>query len=368
MSLFYINSANAGFKSVFKSSSFGPNSSSGFKPISVQKSFQAVPPPAPTDFTPPLPNEPAPPLPHEPAPPPPPPPPVDQQAKKPFSFKMGSSGEQSQPEKFGGTAPAKQGLSFCLGKKKCTNAIQFGTKSKPAKSTAAAFAESSSEDEEEEEMPAEDTRASFENEDLTSTPTQQQDTLKKVIEYADTLKLKEALRPKLLIRFVKGTEQGGVLPGTIPTSAKITDKDKGNSKKEINKIHRKFTERREIKIKNEEDKTKDSGNKGRDSEDSYQEDRSKDDKHGKNSSDQGVGSERTQDRREDKYRYKQSKDYDDKKDYRKRDKNSRDRNRKNERYDFKESRDVDSKYERKSSSKKRDSKEGKRGFRENWED
>lgn len=362
MSLFYINSANAGFKSVFKSSSFGPNSSSGFKPISVQKSFQAVPPPAPTDFTPPLPNEPAPPLPHEPAPPPPPPPPVDQQAKKPFSFKMGSSEEQSQPEKFGGTAPAKQGLSFCLGKKKCTNAIQFGTKSKPAKSTAAAFAESSSEDEEEEEMPAEDTRASFENEDLTSTPTQQQDTLKKVIEYADTLKLKEALRPKLLIRFVKGTEQGGVLPGTIPTSA-----DKGNSKKEINKIHRKFTERREIKIKNEEDKTKDSGNKGRDSEDSYQ-DRSKDDKHGKNSSDQEVGSERTQDRREDKYRYKQSKDYDDKKDYRKRDKNSRDRNRKNERYDFKESRDVDSKYERKSSSKKRDSKEGKRGFRENWED
>ena len=212
-----INRSNAGFKVAFKTSSNVPRTSSGFKPITVQQGFRAVPPPPPENL-PPLPSEPAPPLPDEPAPPPPPPPPGDQQTKKPFSFKMGgSSGDPSEAKTSDTATPTKQGLSFNLGNKKGGNVMQFGVKTKPLKSTASAFAESSSE-EEEEDMPEEDTRVAFENEQLTSTPTQQQDTLEKVIEYADTLRIKEALRPKLLIRFVRGTNQGGILPGTIPTS------------------------------------------------------------------------------------------------------------------------------------------------------
>ena len=196
-----------------------PNTSSGFKPISLQQGFRAVPPPPPENL-PPLPTEPAPPLPNEPVPPSPPPPPGDQQTKKPFSFKMGASpGEQSQAETCT-TTPPKQGFSFNLEKKKGGGVMQFGVKSKPVKGIASAFAESSSEEEEDEEMPEKDARVVSENEHLTSTPTQQQDTLEKVIEYADTLRIKAALRPKLLIRFVRGTEQGGILPGTIPESEK----------------------------------------------------------------------------------------------------------------------------------------------------
>lgn len=206
---------STGFKIAFKSST---STSSGFKPISVQRGFSAVPPPPPSD-PPPLPNEPAPPLPDEPAPPPPPPPPGDKQAKKPFSFKMGVSCEDQSLNETAGTvapAPAKQGLSFSFGAKK-GGLVQFGVKSKPVKATASAFAESSSEEEEEEELPGANARVSFDNEQLTSTPTQQQDTLEKVIEYADTLRIKAALKPKMLIRFVRGTDQGGILPGTIPS-------------------------------------------------------------------------------------------------------------------------------------------------------
>ncbi|KAL9968474.1 hypothetical protein ACROYT_G026852 [Oculina patagonica] len=364
---FKSNKPSAGFNTVFRSSSSSPTSSSGFKPISVQKSFQAVPPPPPTEFAPPLPSEPAPPLPDEPVPPPPPPPPGDQQTKKPFSFKMGlSSGEQSQAKTSESTTPAKQGLSFSLGKKKGAAPVQFGVKSKPAKSTASAFAESSSEEEEEEEMPEEDSRVSFENEQLSSTATQQQDTLEKVIEYADTLRLKEALRPKLLIRFVKGTEQGGILPGTIPTS------DEEETKKETASTPRKFTEfkeGKESKQKNKEDNSKDSGNWERDAKDrkqeSYYKERLKDCKDEKDYSDRGNDSERTRDRKEDKYKYKQSRDYEERKESRKKD--SRDR--KNEKCDYKRSRDVDEYRDtKKSSSRKRDSSEGKRGSREARED
>lgn len=365
------SSANAGFKSVFKSSSTGPNSTSGFKPISVNKSFKAVPPPKPIEFAPPLPNEPAPPLPDEPLPPPPPLPPLDQQTKKPLSFKMGSSSEgKGQPEKLIGTATEKKGLSFSLGKKKFAHVIQFGTKCKSTKNTAAAaFAESSSEEEEEEEITEEDTRTSFENEELLSTPTQQQDTLEKVIEYADTLRLKEALRPKLLIRFVKGTEQGGVLPGTLPTSA-----DEGKTTNKSQESHRKFTERKEVKSENDEGKTKDSGNSRINRKDqrggSYQRDKSKDNKHGKNSSHQREDIERKHNRREVKKRYRQSKDCDEKKEYRKQERNSnKDRESKNDKYDYKEFREVDHfKYERKSPNLKMESKDGKRRFRENLVD
>lgn len=357
--------SSSGFNAVFRSSSSTPTSSSGFKPISVQQSFQAVPPPPPTEFAPPLPSEPAPPLPDEPVPPPPPPPPGDQQAKKPFSFKMGlSSGDQGQAKISSSTTPAKHGLSFSLGKKKGAMAVQFGVKSKPAKGTASAFAESSSEEEEEEEMPEEDTRVSFENEQLSSTPTQQQDTLEKVIEYADTLRLKETLRPKLLIRFVKGTEQGGILPGTITTS------DECETKKEPCSAPRKFTEFKEkkgSKQKNKEDDTKGSGKRERDAKDRKPEsyERFKDCKEQKDYSDRGNDTERTWDRKEDKYKYKQSRDYEERKESRKKD--SRDR--KNEKYDYKKSRDVDEfRDTRKSSSRKRDSSEGKRGFQKTGED
>lgn len=212
--------SNTGIKVAFKSSLNASSTSSGFKPISLRHGFSAVPPPPPKD-PPPLPKEPAPPLPDEPQPPPPPPPPEDKQIKKPFSFKMGmSSGDQGQVEALGTVAPVKQGLSFSLGAKKGGGVMQFGVKSKPVKGTVSAFAESSSEEEEEEEeVPEEDARELFENEQLklSSTPTQQQDTLEKVIEYADTLRIKAALKPKLLIRFVRGTDQGGILPGTIAT-------------------------------------------------------------------------------------------------------------------------------------------------------
>lgn len=340
-------------------------SSSGFKPISVQKSFQAVPPPPPSEFAPPpLPSEPAPPLPDEPVPPPPPPPPPgDQQTKKPFSFKMGlSSGEQGLSKtSAGGTTHVKQGLTFGLGKKKGATAVKFGIKSKPVNSTASAFAESSSEEEEEEEMPENVTNISFENEQLSSTPTQQQDTLEKVIEYADTLRLKAALRPKLLIRFVKGTEQGGILPGTIQTS------DEGETEKDTSSTTRKFTEfkdKKESKQNKKQDNTKNSGNRERDKKDRKQ-DQLKDCKEGRDYSDRGNDSERTWDRKEDKYNYKQSRDYKEKKESSKKD--SRDR--RNEKCEYKKSRNDDQYRDtRKSSSKKKDSAEGKRRFREAGKD
>lgn len=273
---------------------------------------------------------------------------------------MGSSAaEQDLAETSASTTPAKQGLSFSLGKKKGVSVVQFGVKSKPAKSTASAFAESSSE-EEEDEMPEEDTRVSFDNEQLTSTPIQQQDTLEKVIEYADTLRLKEALRPKLLIRFVKGTEQGGILPGTIPKS------DEEETKEETKPIPRKFTEfkeKKEATEKGKEENSKDSGNrakdaKGRKKEERYCKERLKDYKEGKDYSDRGDRSERTWDRREDKYYYRHSKDYEERKELRK--KESRDR--KNDKRNFKESGDVDEFSARKPYNKKRDSSEGNRGF------
>lgn len=270
-----------------------------------------------------------------------------------------SSAEQDLAETSASTTPAKQGLSFSLGKKKGVNVVQFGVKSKPAKSTASAFAESSSE-EEEDEMPEEDTRVSFDNEQLTSTPIQQQDTLEKVIEYADTLRLKEALRPKLLIRFVKGTEQGGILPGTIPKS------DEEETKEETKPIPRKFTEfkeKKEATEKGKEENSKDSGNrakdaKGRKKEERYCKERLKDYKEGKDYSDRGDRSERTWDRREDRYYYRHSKDYEERKELRK--KESRDR--KNDKRNFKESGDVDEFSARKPYNKKRDSSEGNRGF------
>ena len=150
------------------------------------------------------------------------------------------SGNASEAETSGTATPPKQGFSFDIGKKKSLGMVQFGMKSKPVKSTASAFAESSSEEEEEEED-QEDQRVSFESEQLTSTPTQQQDTLEKVIEYADTLRIKAALRPKLLIRFVKGTEQGGILPGTLQTEP--TDKKTENVK--VKK--RSFKEKKELR-------------------------------------------------------------------------------------------------------------------------
>ena len=151
-----------------------------------------------------------------------------------------SSGNASEAETPGTATPPKQGFSFNIGKKKGPGMVQFGMKSKPVKSTASAFAESSSEEEEEEEE-QEDQRVSFESEQLTSTPTQQQDTLEKVIEYADTLRIKAALRPKLLIRFVKGTEQGGILPGTIQTEPTNKKTEGGSVKK------RSFKEKKELR-------------------------------------------------------------------------------------------------------------------------
>ena len=165
-----------------------------------------------------------------------------------------SSGDPSQAETSGTATPPKQGLSFSLGKKKGTSVMQFGVKSKPVKSTASAFAESSSEEEEEEEMPEEESRVSFENEQLTSTPTQQQDTLEKVIEYADTLRIKAALRPKLLIRFVKGTEQGGILPGTIPTFEAASAKSETSEVKK-----RSFKEKKEPRRGTDSEDSDDSG-------------------------------------------------------------------------------------------------------------
>lgn len=348
---------------MFRSSS--STATSGFKPIAVRGGFQAVPPPPPSDFAPPLPREPAPPLPDEPVPPPPPPPPGDQQTKKPFSFKMGSSsGEQDLAETSANTTPAKQGLSFSLGKKKGVNVVQFGVKSKPAKTTASAFAESSSE-EEEDEMEEEDTRVSFDNEQLTSTPTQQQDTLEKVIEYADTLRIKAALRPKLLIRFVKGTEQGGILPGTISKS------DEGETKEETKPIARKFTEfkiKKEVTEKGKEEDCKDSGNRVKDTklrkkeEHNYKE-RVKDYKEGKDNSDRSNRSEKYLGRREDKYNYRNSED-EERKELRQ--KESRDR--KNEKRNLKESGYGDEFSARKSYHKKRDSSEGNRGFSKFVED
>ena len=413
-SFFSVNRSNAGFKVAFKSYSNVQSTSSGFKPISSQQGFTAVPPPPPENL-PPLPREPAPPLPSEPVPPPPPPPPGDQQTKKPFSFKMGAPpGEPSQAETSGTSTPTKQGFSFNLGKKKGGTVMQFGVKSKPVKGAASAFAESSSEEEEEEEMPEEDSRFGSESDQLTSTPTQQQDTLEKVIEYADTLRIKAKLKPKLLIRFVRGTEQGGILPGTIPTSettetmSETTDvkkrsfkeikeprhsverEDSDDSAKEasVEVKKRSFKERKEYKRHVDSEDSGSSGNeaetksrttKNNGKQRSFEErgesrhkkdkDRKYHDKRGRNSPDRRTDSSYKEtskdskdgkssrdrrcdvkDSRDDEYKYKRSKDYKDRKDSKR--KGSRDRE--DEKYDYKDSKDD--RHSRKSSSKKKHSK------------
>lgn len=389
-----------------------PNTSSGFKPISVQQGFRAVPPPPPPENLPPLPTEPAPPLPNEPVPPPPPPPPGDQQTKKPFSFKMSASpGEQRQAETSYTATPPKQGFSFNLGKKKGGGVMQFGVKSKPVKGTASAFAESSSEEEEEEDMPEEDTRFVSENEQLTSTPTQQQDTLEKVIEYADTLRIKAALRPKLLIRFVRGSEQGGILPGTIPESEKAETtseatnvekrsfkeikeprqsperEDLGGWGKEVEE--RPFKERKGYRhrmerqdsgsgeIEDDTEERRNSGGKQRSHQErrelTHKKDKDRDyfgsgerdsrEKRSKSSckvksgdyKDKKSSSNRRKDYKDsnEDYKYKQSKDYEERKDFKSKDS----RGRKNDKYDFSDAKDEG--HSQKSANKKHQPKTSK---------
>ena len=173
--------------------------------------FTAVPPPPlPTEPAPPLPSEPVPPPPSEPVPPPPPPQDDSVKPGKPFSFSFGAK-TSTEKSKQTNSITGKTGLSFGLNKKK-SGAIAFGAKSTPVRKTLSVFDESDSEEEGDTQnvniiTPQEHVATS-------STLAEQQDLLEKVIDYADTLKQKEAIRPKLLIRFVRGSD--AILPGTIP--------------------------------------------------------------------------------------------------------------------------------------------------------
>lgn len=186
-----------------------------------KETFHAVPPPplnpppptdTPSHFPPPLPDDP-PPLPNT-APPPPPPQPAapPEPPKKLFSFKMGDASQQS-PAPEVSSAP-KAGFTFSLSNKK-SGAVQLKTKTALVKKTASVFNESESEDEGEGDDAV--IVHTMEDIDTSSTVEQQQELLEKVIDYADTLQRKEEMKPRIRIKFVRGTDSGGILPGSVET-------------------------------------------------------------------------------------------------------------------------------------------------------
>lgn len=223
----------------------------GFKPISTSGGFTAVPPPPPPpdDDTPPPPPPDHPPPPPTETPPPLPPRDTDSKEVKPFTMKFGGLSSPVKPSSKQNNDKSK-GMSFGLSKKTGPS-MSFGINKKPskfgqlkpalAKPTASVFNESDSEEEEGKEEQMCNDSLTQEEEALPSKE-QQKELLGKVIEYAETLRINEKLNPKMLIRFVKGSESG-ILPGTLPET-KDTSTTTSTNKKETHytrdhKKHRK---------------------------------------------------------------------------------------------------------------------------------
>ena len=179
----------------------------------------------------------APPLPKEPPPPLPPSPPPPLPAPPPFSsLKMSKKPRGNGEVRIKRTAvtPSVQVASlakpikFNLGMEKTTSSVRQKVH-KPLKKSNVFGDEDSDQDDDESSSSSDNENA--EAELLNSTKEQQEECLSKAYDYFDTLVNTEKKRK--IIRFVRGTEGGGILPGSgneakpkALTLSKIISKDK----------------------------------------------------------------------------------------------------------------------------------------------
>lgn len=213
---------SAAFKSTFASSQPAAVSPSGFSPLKPishghNSSFHRNPP-LPTSQAPPLPHEPPPPLPPSPPPPPPRPaaPPLStlKIPPKPSATYQGNRKVSTKHTAFASKSRLEsmpKPIKFNLGiGKNTSSAGQLKTRAPLKKSNV--FGDEDS-DEEDEASSSSSDNENTEAEVLSSTKEQQEECLSKAIDYFDTLVNTEKKRK--IIRFVRGSEGGGILPGTL---------------------------------------------------------------------------------------------------------------------------------------------------------
>ncbi|XP_001626444.2 G patch domain-containing protein 8 isoform X2 [Nematostella vectensis] len=231
-----------------------------FKPLAQSSRFISIPPPPPTEE---IPTPPPPPPDSTPIPPPPPdeppptrpPPPANRASPSPpvsskgiskaFSMKIGTTSSNSK---------TAGGLTFGLKKKPAVMSFGFGGKKPLVKAPPSVFNESDSEEGEDGDGKEEDggSLGAQEDESLPSA-VQQEDLLKKAIDYADTLNKQG---PKMLIRFVRGSETG-LLPGTL-ADEQDKHKDACRKKEENNFRERNSSDRKDDRKRDrEEDRRRD---------------------------------------------------------------------------------------------------------------
>ena len=195
-----------------------------FSPAAFKSTFATslVSPPVPRECTtsnsksshvPPLPNSPPPPLPCEPPPPLPcaPPPPRSTAKSFTFSTKSKFGSQHNGKSSFKISTTQKAPVKFNFGQGKNATLVGLGKPRVPLKK-ANVFGDDESESEDESGNSSADDVES-EPEVITSTKEDQQTCLTKAIDYFDTLTNTEKKRK--IIRFVRGSDSSGILPGTI---------------------------------------------------------------------------------------------------------------------------------------------------------
>ena len=172
-----------------------------------------------TSHIPPVPTSPPPPLPHEPPPPLPPGPPPPPSRKTTTStvisnkskFGLQNNGNPSTGFKLSSTQKTPVKFNFGAAKNPSTTGFM---KRVPLKNSNV-FGNDESESENESGNSS-DNELDSEPEIITSTKEEQQTCLTKAIDYFDTLINSEKKRK--IIRFVRGSDSSGILPGTIESS------------------------------------------------------------------------------------------------------------------------------------------------------
>lgn len=206
--------SSAAFKSTFASSQAPALTPKGFSTTTGRPSFSRHPP-LPSSQAPPLPHEPPPPLPPSPPPPLPAPPSFSSSSisTKPRATHHGNGKTHGKsttctPSSQVGSLVAKP-IKFNFGLGKDTTVGQVKIRAPLKKSNVFGDDESESEDESSSSSDNENTEPEL----LSSTKEQQQECLTKAIDYFDTLINSEKKRK--IIRFVRGSEGGGILPGSL---------------------------------------------------------------------------------------------------------------------------------------------------------
>ncbi len=197
-------SSPAAFKSTFASSLASPPAP---RERTTSKSKSSCLPPLPTSPPPPLPCEPPPPLPSA--------PPLPRSASKSFTVSTKSklssqyNGKSSAGCKISSSQKGAVKFNFGLGKN--TTAVGFVKPRVPVKNSNV-FGDDESENENESGNSSAD-EVESEPELITSSKEEQQTCLTKAIDYFDTLINSEKKRK--IIRFVRGSDSAGILPGTV---------------------------------------------------------------------------------------------------------------------------------------------------------